>query len=855
MLLKASLAFISASLFSKTTLAHTFIGPPINVDLGSAIGAGAAFCGMAYISGKAVMSMKRRRRRSESPSPNIDELLPFLRIDSGNQSVISERADYGVEGRKSVGKYEVRFAVIELGGMDYASTSPDTIETFRRSRLAWQSRLAESEIAVTVIVDRHLFDVTMARDMDNEWLREVNTRWSEHFENAFSNTTSLMLIDEGTGDLASAIDATMTLLRPAKPRLLQHHDAYMFNQSDIDQPVPYANSELWSFVYSLVNSGFPVRRLLSPQDLPQSLKGVDYEFDESTGSVRLCDGISERFQKYVVLPKIERERVEANSRVFRRLMMLDHEIMPILISRPREGSYSKKKLAERKANRDIKNAGLTKTMNDDFQSMHEDFDEGADGFTETEVIIRVQGESLDAVNRAASAVIGVWTEDDNFRASVATKTVVNEWERILPGAGMPIRQMNLGRGGFAEWTPFAGTPHGLDKCWWGPHALRVVKTIDGGAYHLGVHEHAGDEALGNAALIGKPGSGKSVTASWMITGALSYFPDMRVFCFDNLHGLAVPTKAFGGVVVTPGVSSFAPLQMEDTSENRTLIVQLLMEMAGTDKREDQEEIEQGLDLVMPLDIEGRTLDNFLIHGLHNNSDIHHALRSWVGSGAFAGWMDGDRDSLNLKQARWITFDMSRLLPNPRILSVYMAYVMHRIKTECWDGPPQSHIIFIDEAPTMFAASKMMMQTGEYLARNIRKKKGAVWFAFQDAEGLGEAGSVIISSCATMAFWRNPSLDKDLYRSSFNLSDSDIRFIADEDESISHLERVALFIHKTTRGQESTPVNVHLGALGELMCLFKAGEESVDLMNACIREFGEENQRWVRPYIERSRSMH
>jgi len=849
-----SLSALATAAWPIGANAYSGIGPVPDVSLANVVGLGAGLLGMAYVGGRAMLA--RRRRPGEALEPNLDDLLPFIRIDGDNQTVICERPKYTVEGRKQVGKHEVRFSVVKFGGIDYASTPPEQLEAFRRARMAWQNALADAECAAMVVVDRHLLGVTMAREAENEWLQEVNTRWAEEFDNAFSNDLSVVLIDEGTGDLGAALRETMTILSDAKPRVVRHFDVQAFAPGERDV-ASEPDSELWLYIFDLVNAGLPVRRLLSPDDLPQSLKGSAFEFDEFTGTVGVTDGVRERFQKFVVLPKITRERVECSERVMRRMTMLDHEVTVYLMIRPREGEFSKTRLAARQANREIDLEGMTETMAADYKAMREGFTEGREAFTETEVIIRAQGATREAAGRAADAVVAAWTQDDNFRAAVATRTLINEWERRMPGAGYPLREMNLTRAAVSQWTPLEGTPRGMDRCWWGPHALRVVRTMNGGAYHWGVHEHAGDEALGNMMLLGKPGSGKSVATAWLITGALGYFPDMKVFCFDNMNGLSVPTKAFGGIVVTPGHDRFAPLQIEDTPANRVFLVQLLMDMAGADdfdgekdRREAQEEIEHGLDLIMPLPREVRTLRKFIDQGVHKNSDVGRGLRAWVQGGAFAGWMDGDIDSLDFSRARWLTFDMTRLLSSQRVLSVYMAYVMHRIQTEIWDGPPQSHIVFIDEAPTMFNASKLMMDTGTYLARNIRKKKGAVFFAFQDAEGMGDAGDVIISSCAALGFFRNPGLNKKLHRDKFNLSEADIRFIADEDQTVSHIRHAMLFVHKTQRGQESTPLNLYLGALGELMALFRAGEDSVDLAEQCIREHGE--KRWVRPYLELSK---
>lgn len=820
-----------------------------------------AITGLAatFIGGKILTVGGRAAFTPPLPSPNLQEKLPLIRIESDGYTVICDRPQYSVEGRKQVGKHDLRFCVIECEGINYASTSPEKILSFRNRRIAWQSRMAEMQTSGMIIFDRKLMNVTISGDSENEWLKKVNDRWSQNFKNAFSNRSYILLIDEGSGNLKSAISNTMTLFEEAKPKLLRH---YITEHHDVDEygsKIKLPDSELWRFLSELVNIGMPVRSILNEDDLSASLANSNLDFDDRLGDLRISDGITERFHKFIILTKMEKERIQTDDRLMRRLLMLNHEITIHLCIRPHDGMWSKAQLKERRANLDIKDKGMTDKMKSEFDDLGEGFNEGEDGFTETELIIAVHGNNQDATNAAAESIINLFTNDDNFRAAVACFTIENEWERRLPSGGRPIRELRLGRNSVADWTPFEGTPKGRETCWWGPRPLRLVKTPNGAAYALGVHEHSREEALGNLCLIGKSGSGKTVAASWMITGALSNFKDMRAICFDNMNGLTVATKAFGGVVVSPGSFQFAPLQMEDTQVNRSFLVNLLMEMAGNNKISKQEEfraeqlvIEQGLDLFMPMDTKDRTLDKFLKTGIRNNTATYRGLMAWVGSGAYAGWMDGEIDSLNLDISNWITFDMTLLLERPEVCSIYMAYVMHRIQTELWSGSPKSHILFMDEAPTMFSMSPLMMKTGVYIARNIRKKKGAVWFAFQDAEGMGKAGKSIVSSSSALAFWRNPSLQKEDYRKEFNLSESDLRFIADEDDSLRHLTRAALFVHKTEHGQQSTPVDLSLNPLGDYLYLFKSGEDAAEIAEVSIREFGENS--WVQPYIERMRDL-
>lgn len=801
----------------------------------------------SYVCGSLLTRAGRLALNPPLPKPNLDELVPFIRIEDDLMTVTCEPSKARPSGR-STNSNNSRFIVLEAEGLNFASTHPDDLEIFRRAKVPWQARLAEHKIAAHVIFDHKLIDVSVAGSSDNEFLDEVNKAWRNKFSNAFSNRNYIILIDEGGGELSEALTTTRNILHDIKPRVLMHFDSKRLEKEEFENGVKAMDSDLWRFLYEEINSDLPVRTLLNINDIPRSIQGGEMMFDEKTGTQVITDGIRTRYIKYVVLTKAEKESIYTDMWTMRQLLSLPHEISICLCLRPRSGSFSSQTLKERKANQEFKSDGVTDAQVEDFKGLKEQFREGAEGLTETEIIIKCQGNSEFAASRAADAVIEVWTQSESFRAGVACLSIQNEFLRRLPAGGVPVRELNLGRSSVADWTPFEGTPRGMEKCWWGPHPLRLVRTTGGAAYPLGIHEHQREEALANVSLIGKPGSGKTVTASWLITGALTHFPKMRVLCFDNMDGLSVSTRAFGGEIVRPGQERFAPLQLEDTLTNRSFLQEMLMEMSGCKERSDQEEIEKGLDLIMRMPKTDRTLNNFVNTCVNRNTDIGQGLSAWVGRGAHAGWMDAEDCSLNFDKSRWLTFDMTRLLQNPRVCAIYMAYVMHRLQNDFWSGAPQPHIIFVDEAPTMFAMSPLLAKTFELIARNIRRKMGSIIFAFQDAEGMGESGSVITSSCSTMVFWRNPSLNKKLYKETFNLSDSDINFILDKDEGSRHLRRSALFIHKRETGQVSTPLDLSLDGLGEYLGLFRSGEDAAHLAEECLIEFGERS--WVRPYLAR-----
>jgi len=181
--------------------------------------------------------------------------------------------------------------------------------------------------------------------------------------------------------------------------------------------------------------------------------------------------------------------------------------------------------------------------------------------------------------------------------------------------------------------------------------------------------------------------------------------------------------------------------------------------------------------------------------------------------------------------------MQRAIENERIAAAMVSYILHRIRTEVW-RKPTPHIIFIDEAATLAASSPNFVRLAKYLLRNIRKKMGAVWLAFQDPGGMGEMAEVARNSTATMFFWRDPSASEADYEG-LNLSPADFRFIRDRDEGLRRLRRAVLAVRKLETGRESVIIDGDLSGLDELLQLFRAGSDAAEVLRQCEEEYGSE----------------
>lgn len=784
---------------------------------------GAILVGMtltAGVLGAALFPKLSRLYLPNVESSNLSEEIPFVRIDDDRMTVICED---GVTCR-----------VLEVSGVNFSSLDRDQIENYYSARRFLLKTLDEiGGIQLIAFSERAKMPVHLAEGGTNDWLAEVNKVWADNFKQSFINRHNLVVI-ETEGDATKLDDACAAVennLEAFGVQVLTHNRE--------------GASPLWAFLYRYVK-GLAGPGWHGPgDDLPLELSDGALYFDEKSGLVHATDGERNRYWKVVTMAHLGDE---VDAKLMRSVGKFNNEIVAVHRISPKGLIESGSALRKKK-----KNAFMflvNSHQKEEFHQAEEALFNGTEGYAEYELSFFLYGDTPDQAHAAAADLKALLTK---FRTTGVTETRFVEeahWDRFPKKKPVWLRSHLPRLSDIAELMPFEGTPRGLPKCWWGPAPLRTMRTAAGVPYAMGVHEHEREEALANAGFIGKPGSGKTTLAGWLITGALSQFPDLRAFCFDNLDGLTIPTSVFGGRVVRPGAKgeagfSMAPLQMENTSENREFLVPFILELSGAEESSRNLKLmNDSLDLMMDQDPKSRTLTGFYDECLENNTEVKTGLAAWVHGGPFSGWFDGEIDSIDLDASRWITFDMQRVLDQQKLASALVSYVLHRIRTDVW-SKSTPHIIFIDEAATLADASPVFVKLSKYLARNIRKKMGAVWFAFQDPDGMGEMAEVVRNTTSSMFYWRDPSATDDDY-AGLNLTPADMRFIRDEDDQLRHLRRALLAVRKMEQGRESVVIDGDLSSLGKYLQLFRSGSDAADIYAAKRRQYGDE--KCVGPYL-------
>jgi type IV secretion/conjugal transfer VirB4 family ATPase len=308
--------------------------------------------------------------------------------------------------------------------------------------------------------------------------------------------------------------------------------------------------------------------------------------------------------------------------------------------------------------------------------------------------------------------------------------------------------------------------------------LAVLETCHSTPYFLNLHY----KDVAHTLLLGRTGSGKSFTLSFLIANLQKYAP--HTFIFDLGGGFESLTQLFGGSYVNVGVNSerfrINPFSLTPTKENfdfLALFVRVLLESSGKfscdpiTERELYLQIENLYVLDPPLRTLG-VLANMLPHALSDR------LARWTGGGQFGFLFDHPEDTLSF--ARFQCFDFQRMAQYPEVLEPLLFYVLHRANAVISDRQISSvfKAFFIDEAWVFLRNPSIQRYVVEAL-KTWRKHNAAMILSTQSLDDLRKSDilDVILESCATKIFLANPGMDRDLYRQKFHLNETEVELIA------------------------------------------------------------------------------
>ncbi|WP_336278600.1 VirB4 family type IV secretion/conjugal transfer ATPase [Bartonella sp. CB175] len=405
---------------------------------------------------------------------------------------------------------------------------------------------------------------------------------------------------------------------------------------------------------------------------------------------------------------------------------------------------------------------------------------------------------------------------------------------------------------------------------WGP-AVTILKTVSRTPLYFNFHasqleEDATDKRLlGNTALIGQSGSGKTVLLGFLLAQAQKFRPTTVVF--DKDRGMEIVIRAMGGRYLafkTGRPSGFNPFQLPPTQDNIIFLKQFVKKLAeagGEVTHRDEEEINQAVTAIMSNNID-RSLRrlSFLVQFLPNprlsdynaRPTVHSRLLKWC-EGNDYGWLfDNPVDALDLSTNQIYGFDTTEFLDNAETRTPVMMYLLYR--TEGMISGQRFMYIFDEfwkplQDPYFEDLAKNKQKT-------IRKQNGIFVFATQEPGDALESNiaKTLIQQCATYIFLANPKANYEEYTEGFKLTDAEFKLVAE----LGEFSRQFLI----KQGDQSALAELNLSKFhmqiggktverdfNDELLVLSGTPDSAELVEAIIAEVGDDPAIWLPIFLQ------
>ncbi len=379
---------------------------------------------------------------------------------------------------------------------------------------------------------------------------------------------------------------------------------------------------------------------------------------------------------------------------------------------------------------------------------------------------------------------------------------------------------------------------------WGEY-VTVFDTTSGTPFYFNFHVRD----VGHTLIIGPTGAGKTVLMNFLCAQAQKFQP--RMFFFDKDRGAEIFIRALGGIytLIDPGVQcGFNPLQLEDTGENRSFILEwlkvLVTSNGETITSEDNKVLSQAVNGNFRLEKKDRRLKNVIAFlGIDGPDSLVGRIAMWVGKGSHAKIFDNDEDKIDLSKGRVFGFDMTDLLKDPVSLAPVLLYIFHRVNISL-DG--QRTMIVLDEAWALIDNPVFAPKIKDWL-KVLRKLNTFVIFATQSVEDAAKSriSDTLIQQTATQIFLPNLKAT-DIYRTAFMLSQREYILIKTTDPSSRY------FLIK--QGVDAVVAKVNLDGMANIVSVLSGRVETVLLLDRIREKYGNDPERWLPIFYEEVKTL-
>jgi type IV secretion system protein VirB4 len=755
--------------------------------------------------------------------------LPFERLLSDRKTIVCRDGTL------------VQCLMVE--GRDSMFLSASEREALFRVRKNWLDTLAELGITVRVLLVREKVNVTRTDEYELPLLRDLARAWNRSFQASFLNRQTIVLSVSGKARsaitrLSEAVDVTMQILDPYHPKL-------MMQPSNLTGGI--ASDFLLAFWGRLVSPISKPTPLSGTYDVAEAIASDIIEFGGESGLITFRRGTE---TIYAAAIGIRRFGDYVDEQMIADFSSLDGEFVLLNLVEPWSKTVAALKIAqENRMSMATRFSTAASEQYDAAMQIIEGLDESRSALANYGMTLFVFGKSPEEVHALDNDVRKICSAYGaaSVREGVAAQA---SWFSQFPSYGVWPRSYRFFSSNIACNITLDRPPPGLPSSDWGEGPLATFRTAGGTSYSFQMHVSAEKDAVAHAVCIGPTGSGKTTVMTFLAGMALRH-PRLRAFIFDRYQGAYIFTTALGGGYLNlttgetaMGACSLNPFQCPDTPENRAFLRLWLRAISGCEDADSLEEIGLAVQALFQSELasEKRSLATIFDPCFSTNGSVKRQLLKWVDPAYYGKMFNAERDTLDIRENRLVTFDMTDVFKDELLAQATISYLMHRIQATITEFNAPA-FIFIDETEPML---RNPMFRAYYLTmlQEYRKRGAAVVSAFQRPEAIAQAGmgEAIRGQCQTVFFFPNLQAREEDY-ADWSLTDTEWGFIKGTLPLSRRMKRAVLVKRATG---ESVVLDTDLTPLGPYLRIFSSGRESVSFATELQRKYGQD---WVKHYVK------
>jgi type IV secretion system protein VirB4 len=480
------------------------------------------------------------------------------------------------------------------------------------------------------------------------------------------------------------------------------------------------------------------------------------------------------------------------------------------------------------------------------ESVHDGADKLAGGevvFGQHHMSVMALAPDMNGLNRALSDITAELSRMSIVPVRETLNTELAFWAQLPGNFTYIARHALISSLNFAGLFSGHNFPSGQRERLHWKRPIALLETTSQTAYYFNFHVHD----VGHFTVFGPTGSGKTVVLSFLMAQAMRVMPRPRCVYFDYMRGAEIFVRALGGryeVMEPSQPTGFAPLQLEDTAENRSFLEDLLLYIltpeGGALDVAEMRVINAAVDMIYKIPRERRTFDLLpeVLRGslMPDMNDLAARIQPWLDP-KDKGWLFNNPVDLVDFSKPVVGFDMTKILGDRKLRSAALLYIFHRLE-DVIDGSPI--MLFLDEGWKLLDDEVFAAFINETL-KTIRRRNGVVGFGTQTAEDVvsSSISSSLIEQTKTNIFFPNPKASKESYMERFSLTAKEFEFV----RRTAKETRTFLVKHDS----DSIVAKLDLSAMPDLIKVLSSNEANSKECARLRETFGDEPEMWL-PYF-------